>query len=65
MYARASFPCGNGISAATDRINRLLVGDLPPERFVTFVVAVLDIALAGQHDSAAHCDLSGNVGLID
>ena len=29
-----------------------------------FVVVVLDIALVGQHASAAHCDLPDNVGLI-
>ena len=41
-YARASFPADADTTAVMDRINRLLVEDLPAERFVTFVVAILD-----------------------
>lgn len=41
-YSRASFPSGQEVGAIMDRINELLVEDLPAERFVTFVVALLD-----------------------
>jgi len=41
-YARASFPSGQKVGAIIDHINELLVEDLPAERFVTFVVALLD-----------------------
>jgi len=41
-YARASFPSESGISSEMSQINDLLVADLPPDKFVTFVVAVLD-----------------------
>lgn len=42
-YARASFPSENDIGLALDRINDLLVEDLTDGRFVTFVVALLDV----------------------
>ena len=41
-YARASFPSGANVGLLLDRMNDLLVEDLPDERFVTFVVAILD-----------------------
>jgi len=41
-YSRVSFPSGQEIGVIMDRINALLVEDLPAERFVTFVVALLD-----------------------
>jgi serine phosphatase RsbU (regulator of sigma subunit) len=41
-YSRASFPSGEALGTLADRINELLVEDLPAERFVTFVVALLD-----------------------
>jgi len=43
-YARASFPSETDIGPALDRINRLLCEDLRNERFVTFVVALVDPA---------------------
>ncbi|UCG33635.1 MAG: PP2C family protein-serine/threonine phosphatase, partial [Phycisphaerales bacterium] len=45
-YARASFPSGTDLGTLMDRINNLLVEDLPPDRFVTFVVGILDPAKA-------------------
>lgn len=41
-YSRASFPSGRDIGTLLTRINELLVEDLPADRFVTFVVGVLD-----------------------
>jgi serine phosphatase RsbU (regulator of sigma subunit) len=41
-YARASLPSGDGLGRIFDRVNDLLVEDLPGDRFVTFVVALLD-----------------------
>jgi serine phosphatase RsbU (regulator of sigma subunit)/signal transduction histidine kinase len=41
-YSRASFPSGEALGTLVDRINELLVEDLPSDRFVTFVVALLD-----------------------
>jgi serine phosphatase RsbU (regulator of sigma subunit) len=45
-YARASFPSGTELGTLMDRINDLLVEDLPPDRFVTFAVGILDPAKA-------------------
>ncbi len=41
-YSRACFLSGHEITKVLDRINDLLVADLPQERFVTFVAALLD-----------------------
>jgi serine phosphatase RsbU (regulator of sigma subunit) len=41
-YARASLPSDADLELVMKQINNLLVEDLPPERFVTFVVALLD-----------------------
>ena len=41
-YSRASFPSGGGLSDLMNRVNALLAEDLPPNRFVTCVTAVLD-----------------------
>lgn len=41
-YSRASFPSGQTLGVIMDHINELLFEDLPVERFVTFVVALLD-----------------------
>lgn len=41
-YARAAFATGESLGVLMRRINELLVADLPAERFVTFVVALLD-----------------------
>jgi serine phosphatase RsbU (regulator of sigma subunit) len=41
-YSRASIPSMPDLGTAIDRINNMLVEDLPIERFVTFVVALLD-----------------------
>ena len=41
-YSRACFLSGHAITKVLDRINELLVADLPSERFVTFVAALLD-----------------------
>lgn len=41
-YARASFPTELDAGKAMDRINQLLCEDLNSERFVTFVVALID-----------------------
>lgn len=43
-YARASFPTESDAGRALDRINQLLCEDLNAERFVTFVVALIDPA---------------------
>lgn len=43
-YARASFLNSGSVGALMDRINALLVDDLPEDRFVTFVVGLLDPA---------------------
>lgn len=45
-YARASFPATNDIGTALNRINDLLVEDLTEGRFVTFVVALLNVSSA-------------------
>ncbi|MHC4572305.1 MAG: cache domain-containing protein [Planctomycetota bacterium] len=41
-YSRASMSSESDLGMAIDRINKMLVEDLPIERFVTFVVALLD-----------------------
>ncbi|MGH9778575.1 MAG: PP2C family protein-serine/threonine phosphatase [Candidatus Acidiferrales bacterium] len=41
-YSRASFPSGGELGSVMTRINALLAEDLPANRFVTFVVALLD-----------------------
>ena len=41
-YARASFAQSSDLGRILSRINSLLHADLPPDRFVTFVVGVLD-----------------------
>jgi sigma-B regulation protein RsbU (phosphoserine phosphatase) len=41
-YGRASFPTNNDLGTLMNHINRLLYDDLPANRFVTFVVALLD-----------------------
>ena len=41
-YSRATFSTDEEIGAQLDRINNLLVEDLPAGRFVTFVVALVD-----------------------
>jgi len=43
-YARASFPAEADVGKVLDRINQLLCEDLQAERFVTFVVALVDPA---------------------
>lgn len=54
-YARASFPADEALATLTSRINELLVEDLPEDRFITFVVALLDPASASlQLLSAGH-----------
>ena len=54
-YSRACFLSGHEITKVLDRINDLLVADLPSERFVTFVAALLDpIRLQIQLLSAGH-----------
>jgi sigma-B regulation protein RsbU (phosphoserine phosphatase) len=54
-YARASFPSGSDVAALVARINDLLAQDLPGDRFVTFVAAMLDPqAHALQLVSAGH-----------
>ena len=40
-YARATMNGAGGLSAAVSRVNELIAGDLPPGRFVTFVVALI------------------------
>ena len=42
-YSRASFPSGQELGIIMGCINELLFEDLPDERFVTFVVALLDL----------------------
>lgn len=57
-YARASFPSESDVGVALDRINDLLVEDLTDGRFVTFVVALLDVtAHRLQLLSAGHAPL--------
>ena len=43
-YARANFLADGDPTAVLDHLNQLLYEDLPPERFVTFAVALLDSA---------------------
>jgi serine phosphatase RsbU (regulator of sigma subunit) len=45
-YSRASFPSGHNLKTVMDRINKLLVEDLPADRFVTFVAGLLDAKTA-------------------
>lgn len=40
-YSRASFPSGGELGSLMNRVNALLSEDLPANRFVTFVVAIL------------------------
>lgn len=47
-YSRASFPFDDDLTTLVNRINNLLFEDLPSDRFVTFVVGVLD---------PAHCSM--------
>ncbi len=57
-YMRASLPTGQDLGAEMTRINKLLVEDLPDDKFVTFVVAVLDPETAQvQMLSAGHAPL--------
>ena len=57
-YMRASLPTGQDLGAEMTRINKLLVEDLPADKFVTFVVAVLDPETAQvQMLSAGHAPL--------
>ena len=57
-YARASFPSDRELEAVMKQLNDLLYEDLPPERFVTFVVALLDPASSQiQMLSAGHAPL--------
>jgi serine phosphatase RsbU (regulator of sigma subunit) len=54
-YARASFPANGCITKVMNLLNRLLVADLPSERFVTLAAVVLDPAASGiQILSAGH-----------
>ncbi|MCM3902658.1 MAG: serine/threonine-protein phosphatase, partial [Pyrinomonadaceae bacterium] len=41
-YARANFLTSGDPTTVLDHLNQLLFEDLPPERFVTFAVALLD-----------------------
>lgn len=41
-YSRASFPSGGELGSLMNRLNTLLAEDLPANRFVTFVVAILE-----------------------
>jgi hypothetical protein len=43
-YARANFLSDGDPTTVLDHLNQLLFEDLPPERFVTFAVALLDCA---------------------
>ena len=43
-YARANFLADGDPTTVLDHLNQLLFEDLPPERFVTFAVALLDSA---------------------
>jgi serine phosphatase RsbU (regulator of sigma subunit) len=43
-YARANFLADGDPTTVLDHLNQLLYEDLPPERFVTFAVALLDAA---------------------
>lgn len=43
-YTRASFPTEEDVCKVLDRVNKLLCEDLQAERFVTFVVALIDPA---------------------
>lgn len=54
-YARAGFASSGNLSDAVSNLNRLLVNDLPEERFVTYVAVLLD-ASRGRFDisSAGH-----------
>ncbi len=57
-YARASFPSDSELESVMKQLNNLLFEDLPPERFVTFVVALLDPATSEiQLLSAGHAPL--------
>jgi serine phosphatase RsbU (regulator of sigma subunit) len=57
-YARACFLSAGETSQVMDRLNGLLAADLPPERFVTFVAAILDPLRASlQLFSAGHSPL--------
>ena len=48
-YARAAFPSGADLPEEMNRINQLLVEDLPANRFVTFAVCILDAAKSRAH----------------
>jgi len=57
-YARASFPSDSELESVMKQLNDLLFEDLPPEQFVTFVVAFLDPATSEiQLLSAGHAPL--------
>jgi serine phosphatase RsbU (regulator of sigma subunit) len=53
-YARASAPTTPDPAALVTRLNQLLHGDLPADRFITFVVAVLDQTGRVELVSAGH-----------
>jgi len=54
-YARATFPTGKDLTEVMSHMNGLLVKDLPAERFVTFVVALIDpVKSRIQLSSAGH-----------
>jgi serine phosphatase RsbU (regulator of sigma subunit) len=57
-YARASFPSDSELESVMKHLNDLLFEDLPPERFVTFVGALLDPTISEiQLLSAGHAPL--------
>ena len=53
-YARASAPMTSDPAALLTRLNQLLHGDLPSDRFITFALAVLDKDGTVQLISAGH-----------
>jgi serine phosphatase RsbU (regulator of sigma subunit) len=53
-YARSTAPITNDPAALVTRLNELLADDLPADRFITFVVAVLDRDGTVQLISAGH-----------
>ena len=53
-YARATAATAPDPAALLTRLNQLLHGDLPSDRFITFVLAVLDEAGGAQLISAGH-----------
>jgi serine phosphatase RsbU (regulator of sigma subunit) len=53
-YARSTAPSAPDPAALLTRLNELLHGDIPPDRFITFVVAVLDASGHARLISAGH-----------